>query len=140
MLLEFSVLVFLQFLDFPVCQSKSVLFRIYIQNIDVIFSHQHRLFFDFIRLCHFLQEKAKAEPKKPEQPEVTVLNTLRILSAMETLLGQEQGYKTNILLAQAKSLEAKHGSQAASSQLLQRYVVRETLFLSTLCSTCSNFF
>ena len=69
-----------------------------------------------------LQEKAKAEPKKPEQPEVTVLNTLRILSAMETLLGQEQGYKTNILLAQAKSLEAKHGSQAASSQLLQRYV------------------
>lgn len=66
------------------------------------------------------EEKAKAEPKKPEQPEVTVLNTLRILSAMETLLGQEQGYKTNILLAQAKSLEAKHGSQAASSQLLQR--------------------
>lgn len=77
---------------------------------------------------YYLQEKAKAEPKKPEQPEVTVLNTLRILSAMETLLGQEQGYKTNILLAQAKSLEAKHGSQAASSQLLQRYVVRETLF------------
>ena len=65
------------------------------------------LFSFFIRLYHFvLQEKAKAEPKKPEQPEVTVLNTLRILSAMETLLGQEQGYKTNILLAQAKSLEA----------------------------------
>ena len=79
------------------------------------------LFSFLIRLYHFvLQEKAKAEPKKPEQPEVTVLNTLRILSAMETLLGQEQGYKTNILLAQAKSLEAKHGSQAASTQLLQR--------------------
>ena len=36
------------------------------------------------------------------------------------MVPQEQGYKTNILLAQAKSLEAKHGSQAASSQLLQR--------------------
>ena len=86
------------------------------------------LFSFLIRLYPFvLQEKSKAEPKKPEQPEVTVLNTLRILSAMETLLGQEQGYKTNILLAQAKSLEAKHGSQAASSQLLQRYIRKSQL-------------
>ena len=75
-------------------------------------------------LC-FLQEKAKnAPPPKPDEPEVTVLNTLRILSAMEHLLGSEQGYKTNILLAQAKSLEAKQGSKSAH-QLLQR---QETLF------------
>ena len=77
---------------------------------------------------HFfsLQEKEKNEP--PEQPEVTVLNTLRILSAMEHLLGPEQGYKTNILLAQAKSLEAKQGSKSAH-QLLER---QETLFLNYL--------
>ena len=81
-------------------------------NID--YFHFSSDFYHFV-----LQEKAKAEPKKPEQPEVTVLNTLRILSAMETLLGQEQGYKTNILLAQAKSLEAKQGSKSAH-QLLQR--------------------
>ena len=72
------------------------------------------------------QEKEKNEP--PEQPEVTVLNTLRILSAMEHLLGQELGYKTNILLAQAKSLEAKQGSKSAH-QLLQR---QETLFVNSL--------
>ena len=75
-----------------------------------------------------MQEKAKSEPKKPEEPEVTVLNTLRILSAMENLLGPEQGYKTNILLAQAKSLEAKQGSKSAH-QLLQR---QETLFVNSL--------
>ena len=47
---------------------------------------------------------------------------------MEHLLGQELGYKTNILLAQAKSLEAKQGSKSAH-QLLQR---QETLFVNSL--------
>ena len=47
---------------------------------------------------------------------------------MEHLLGPEQGYKTNILLAQAKSLEAKQGSKSAH-QLLER---QETLFLNYL--------
>ena len=47
---------------------------------------------------------------------------------MEHLLGPEQGYKTNILLAQAKSLEAKQGSKSAH-QLLQR---QETLFVNSL--------
>ena len=49
-----------------------------------------------------------------------LLQTLRVMSALEHLFDKDKGYKTNILLAQVKSSEVNHGPEVTKTQFLSR--------------------